>query len=129
MVLDSIPARTAAREIVYDRRNFLKRSEWGPFSNDSTGRVDWVKLEGLSLVMGMNLRESVGLGWDNGGKVLIPLSGRWEDTRPGSAAVTPSKNVGGGEEDEEEKIAVVDRDWAGVESTVSPFPLFPLTGN
>lgn len=121
MVLDSTSARTAAREVVYDRRNFLKRSNYGPFSNDGTGRVDWIKLEGLSLVMSQNLRESMTLGWDNDGKVTVPLAG-WEDTRPGSAAL--SKVVVGQGEDEagKEKEKVVDRDWAGVESTVRPFP-------
>ena len=119
LVLDSEGARTAAREIVYDRRNFLKRSTYGPYSNDSTGRVDWTKVEGLQIVMSQNLRESMILGWDNDGKVSIPLTRRWEDTRPGSAAVSLIAVEAAEDEDEEKEETKVDRDWAGVESSVS----------
>lgn len=85
--------RARAREVVYDRRNWLKRSQYGPFQNAGTGFVDWRKLEALSVVMGNNIQESITLGWAEDGS---SCPSGFASTRPGP----------GGK----------GRDWAGVES-------------
>lgn len=40
---------------VYDLRQYTTLNEWGPFMDDSTGRVDWEKMEAILVVMGYNL--------------------------------------------------------------------------
>ncbi|KAH8811386.1 hypothetical protein F5884DRAFT_749771 [Xylogone sp. PMI_703] len=45
-----------AASIVYDLRNYTAASEWGPFLDDGSGRVDWEKLEAVMIVLGHNLR-------------------------------------------------------------------------
>ncbi|KDN61182.1 putative F-box domain-containing protein [Colletotrichum sublineola] len=41
---------------VYDLRQNTDRTEWGPFMEDGSGRVDWEKLEAVMIVLGSNIR-------------------------------------------------------------------------
>ncbi|ORY84727.1 hypothetical protein BCR35DRAFT_303076 [Leucosporidium creatinivorum] len=97
--------RTAAREIVYEAQNCTRECGWGPFKEDGSGDVDWVKLEALSVVMGAGLTEAESMGWGlnaeddeeaDEGAGIIPRG--WESTRPG----------------EQVKEG---RDWAGIEDS------------
>ncbi|PHH75795.1 hypothetical protein CDD82_4283 [Ophiocordyceps australis] len=40
---------------VYDLRQYTDQTRWGPFMNDSSGRVDWEKMEAILIVLGYNL--------------------------------------------------------------------------
>lgn len=68
---------------------------WGPFMSDGSGRVDWVKVHALGLVMGVNLKEAREEGW---GERQVEIPEGWDSTR---------SSAGQG------------RDWAGVEKQVS----------
>ncbi|KAM0750073.1 hypothetical protein T439DRAFT_244950 [Meredithblackwellia eburnea MCA 4105] len=94
--------RTSAREVVYDQRQWLRSSQWGPFVTGTGGSasprgpvVDWHKLEAVALVMAANLKEVEPSGW-GGAEVVIPEG--WNSTRP----VEIPSDAG--------------RDWAGVEA-------------
>jgi hypothetical protein len=41
---------------VYDMRQHTQLTKWGPFRNDTTDRVDWEKVEAISIVLGKNIR-------------------------------------------------------------------------
>ncbi|GKT85292.1 F-box domain-containing protein [Colletotrichum tofieldiae] len=41
---------------VYDLRQNTDRTEWGPFLEDGSGRVDWEKVEAVMIVLGSNIR-------------------------------------------------------------------------
>lgn len=92
--------RTLAREIVYSRENFNKRTNWGPFLPGSGGKVDWVKLEALSVVMGCNLREALDFGDWTGVRLPEGLN----NTRSFNCRIGSEK---------------ASRDWAGVEEVCS----------
>ncbi|KAJ8292482.1 hypothetical protein OF846_004260 [Rhodotorula toruloides] len=55
--------RGSAKEIVYERVNYLRPSFFGPFMGDGSGRVDWRKVEAIAIVMGANLEDAQALGW------------------------------------------------------------------
>ncbi|PHH87602.1 hypothetical protein CDD83_8655 [Cordyceps sp. RAO-2017] len=64
---------------VYDLRQYTDLTEWGPFMNDSTDRVDWEKIEAILVVLGYNLalRRVARLFtdvWDS------PFSGSWPNS-------------------------------------------------
>ena len=40
---------------VYDLRQYTDLTGWGPFRDDTTGRVDWEKLEAIMVVLGHNI--------------------------------------------------------------------------
>lgn len=40
---------------VYDLRQYTPRTKWGPFMDDDTGRVDWEKLEAITIVIAKNV--------------------------------------------------------------------------
>jgi hypothetical protein len=40
---------------VYDLRQYTQRTKWGPFRDDDTGRVDWEKVEAITIVLGKNM--------------------------------------------------------------------------
>lgn len=41
---------------VYDMRQHTLLTKWGPFRNDRSGRVDWEKVEAISIVLGKNVK-------------------------------------------------------------------------
>ena len=41
---------------VYDLRQYTPRTKWGPFRDDDSGRVDWEKVEAISIVLAKNVR-------------------------------------------------------------------------
>lgn len=41
---------------VYDLRQYTPRTKWGPFRDDDSGRVDWEKIEAISIVLAKNVR-------------------------------------------------------------------------
>ena len=41
---------------VYDMRQHTALTKWGPFRDDETGRVDWEKVEAISIVLGKNVK-------------------------------------------------------------------------
>lgn len=41
---------------VYDMRQHTQLTKWGPFRNDHTDRVDWEKVEAISIVLGKNVK-------------------------------------------------------------------------
>lgn len=41
---------------VYDLRQYTPRTRWGPFRDDDTDRVDWEKVEAISIVLGNNVK-------------------------------------------------------------------------
>lgn len=100
--LASPHVRTKAREVVYERLNFLGESKWGPFKSDGSGRVSWTKVEALAIVMGANLRDALADDWGDDEKEGVELPEGWESTRGGEPA---------------EKAGETSRDWAGVEAT------------
>ncbi|KAI1207948.1 uncharacterized protein F4807DRAFT_160003 [Annulohypoxylon truncatum] len=71
---------------VYDLRQYTDNTNWGPFMDDSTDRVDWEKVEAIMIVIGSNLKK-LGLTkfpvcknfWD------LPFAGTW----PGSYKALP----------------------------------------
>lgn len=66
--------RGSAKEIVYERVNYLRSSFFGPFMGDGSGRVDWLKVEAIAILMGANLEDAQALGWG-----MDPLDGEDED--------------------------------------------------
>ncbi|TIC99359.1 hypothetical protein CH35J_005550 [Colletotrichum higginsianum] len=73
---------------VYDLRQNTTRTEWGPFLEDGSGRVDWEKVEAVMIVLGRNIR-----GQKLTAKVFADL---WERSFAGSWArsYVPSPNRG-----------------------------------
>lgn len=45
-----------ARSYVYDLRNYTDKTEWGPFRDDGSMRVDWEMVEAIMIVLGYNAR-------------------------------------------------------------------------
>jgi hypothetical protein len=45
-----------ARARVYDLRRYNTNTEWGPFMDDGSGRVDWEKVETIMIVLAYNLK-------------------------------------------------------------------------
>ncbi|CAO2658393.1 Nn.00g061160.m01.CDS01 [Neocucurbitaria sp. VM-36] len=43
-----------ARSRVYDLRNYTDKTEWGPFQDDGSMRVDWEMIESIMIVLGYN---------------------------------------------------------------------------
>ncbi|PNY28769.1 Uncharacterized protein TCAP_01314 [Tolypocladium capitatum] len=75
---------------VYDLRQYTDLTKWGPFMDDTTGRVDWEKVEAILIVLGYNItmrRVSKLFSdvWDT------PFSGSWPKSYMPSpkAEVTP----------------------------------------
>ncbi|POR36209.1 Uncharacterized protein TPAR_03560 [Tolypocladium paradoxum] len=75
---------------VYDLRQYTDLTEWGPFMDDTTDRVDWEKMEAILVVLGYNItmrRVSKLFSdvWDT------PFSGSWPKSYMPSpkAEVTP----------------------------------------
>ncbi|GAA5973227.1 hypothetical protein JCM11641_006333 [Rhodosporidiobolus odoratus] len=105
LALASPSIRTAAREIVYEKANYTRLTGYGPFMSDGSGRVDWIKVEALAMVMKANMEDAMAIGWADGldsdeGETVVPTG--WSSTRKGSAGSTRTDPEG--------------RDWAGVES-------------
>jgi hypothetical protein len=51
-----MPLHPYARARVYDLRRYNENTEWGPFMNDGSGRVDWEKVETIMVVLAFNLK-------------------------------------------------------------------------
>ncbi|GAA5955338.1 hypothetical protein JCM21900_005775 [Sporobolomyces salmonicolor] len=101
LALSSPSIRTSARECVYERLNFLRPAQYGPFLNGGGGKVDWRKVEAIAMVMGANMDDARTMGWGvedaaEGDETVVPSG--WASTRSGSAAVA----------------ARDPRDWAGI---------------
>lgn len=45
-----------ARSRVYDLRQHMQHSFWGPFEGDGSQKVDWEKLEGLMIILSYNIQ-------------------------------------------------------------------------
>jgi hypothetical protein len=58
---DSVRAKSSARGIVYDWSVTDSRAEYGPFTKDNTGIVNWVTLEAISSLMYRVIRKGHGL--------------------------------------------------------------------
>lgn len=74
---------------VYDVRGYTRKSLWGPFVNDGSGRVDWELLEAIMLTIGFNIHSKKFVKklfadiWDS------PFSGSW----PRSFLGAPRKEI------------------------------------
>ncbi|GAA5929508.1 uncharacterized protein JCM15063_004169 [Sporobolomyces koalae] len=96
-------ARTAAREIAYERLNFTNTATYGPLRSDGSGRVDYRKASAIQTVMSANLDEARTMGWGVEGETqdtVVP--GGWSSTRTGSAVSRSNASPAD------------PRDWAGV---------------
>ena len=89
---------------MYERLNFLRNSNWGPFQSDGSGLVDWTKMEALATVMGANLREALAEDWAEDERDGIELPEGWDSTRSG-------------DQEQSGETASSQHDWAGVEAT------------
>ncbi|BGP26867.1 F-box domain, Skp2-like domain protein [Rhodotorula toruloides] len=76
--------RGSAKEIVYERVNYLRSSFFGPFTGDGSGRVDWRKVEAIAIVMGANLEDAQALGWGTD-----PFDGDDEEVESEDETVVP----------------------------------------
>jgi len=50
----SMSTHPYARSKVYDLRNYTDKTEWGPFRDDGSLRVDWEMLESIMIVLAFN---------------------------------------------------------------------------
>jgi hypothetical protein len=48
----SLSTHPYARSNVYDLRNYTNKTQWGPFRDDGTMRVDWEMIESIMIVLG-----------------------------------------------------------------------------
>ncbi|KAL0944288.1 uncharacterized protein CTRU02_202175 [Colletotrichum truncatum] len=73
---------------VYDMRQYTRRTKWGPFMDDDTGRVDWEKVEAIMIVIGSNIRSQ--------NLVAKVFSDLWERSFAGSwsGSYIPAPNRG-----------------------------------
>ena len=83
---------------VYDLRQYTRKTMWGPFMADGSGRVDWEKVEAVMIAIGANLKQ-VGLSrlpickkvWEE------PFPGVWPDSyTPAIASSSPPSSATAG---------------------------------
>ncbi|KAF2861761.1 hypothetical protein K470DRAFT_214245 [Piedraia hortae CBS 480.64] len=88
----------SAREHVYSIRNYSRGSFWGPFRDDGSGRVDWVKTLAIVRLLGFNLSHSgervkgeVSETWweEFGGVTPIPWGGGMPTAGVGTPVADP----------------------------------------
>lgn len=91
---DITAARNQARSFVYDMRNYVRESMWGPFLPDRTGRVNWKHVQAIITVVQAN---------------LIDIGRAWSGTRPIETVDSLRAYSAPGSHKRES------RDWAGVE--------------
>ena len=92
---------------VYDLRQYTELTEWGPFMNDNTDRVDWEKMEAILIVLGHNISSSRFVSkifsdiWDS------PFSGSWPSSFSSSPKMEDSLS-------EDRDLSLEERDPYGV---------------
>ncbi|KAI1813398.1 hypothetical protein GGS20DRAFT_553754 [Poronia punctata] len=66
---------------VYDLRQYTRKTQWGPFMDDGSMRVDWEKVEAVMIVLGANIDD---LGLTNVPMFdtfsCIPFAGTWPNS-------------------------------------------------
>lgn len=97
------PAVNRAIRSVYTKSHYTSKSNYGPYFQDGSGRVDWELAEKIRTVMVDNVRDaqqSEDWGETNDGeKVVLPGAKAWADSARGSTRWSEDP-----------------RDWAGVQS-------------
>ena len=88
--------RNASRVFVYAMRNYKWDNDFGPFTMDGTGRVNWVHVRAIHHVMSMHIVPVLDPEQEAGAFTLFPMSMPW------TLSITNGVNL--------DEV----RDWAGI---------------